>query len=336
MSGLHGVAFTDVSALAGLSLAAEGHGWPLCSLLCPERGRMLLLPAVRRRKPAVACPVRFEKEAASESKRSKASVAATTVAESAVAAAVTVKLLASRRQSLDEGRRPFGWGDDGAASRRVGQLKAVMRKVSGGRQAGQPSASVTGSEKYKQKRVASNDNSTTTFPVTSESVNGGEAGETSCSEDKRPTTVNNKLRSSLPRAVKQAWTASIKQRPHKVLIRSESAGGLRAANAGGREPPSKAGGRNPPTQAGGREPPTKAGVREPPTKAGVREPPSKAGGRQTPTKAPMVTSYQAPAVSLHSEPVKKCGSVSSIDSGIVSPSTEPGSLTNLSAEGFFL
>ena len=261
---------------------------------------MLLLPAVRRRKPAVACPVRFEKEAASESKRSKASVAATTVAESAVAAAVTVKLLASRRQSLDEGRRPFGWGDDGAASRRVGQLKAVMRKVSGGRQAGQPSASVTGSEKYKQKRVASNDNSTTTFPVTSESVNGGEAGETSCSEDKRPTTVNNKLRSSLPRVVKQAWSASIKQRPHKVLIRSESAGGLRAANAGGREPPSKA------------------------------------GGRQTPTKAPMVTSYQAPAVSLHSEPVKKCGSVSSIDSGIVSPSTEPGSLTNLSAEGLFL
>jgi hypothetical protein len=324
---------TDVPA----SGPSEGHGYHhRCLLLSPHpvRGgeRMLLLPAtIRRRKSsaaAAACPVRFEKDAAVR-KQSKTSA----VIESA-SSVVTAQLI-RRRQSLDEGRL-LGGGGSGGGGRRLSQLKTAMRRVSvrsSGEKLRQSVVPAAKSEPQNKHRSETK----------SETLEPRQAAAVALVDEERSVLEVNPVdikkstlskpgkgaKSSLPKVVKQALSAS-------VMKRSKSVSGSRAeekTSAYERFGPPK----RPLFGTGAAKPPSSSGKQtslasyrdigeltresrgKARTGAGSGCPPS-IPLRKTGAQASAVVAPAAGGGPL----VRKCGSYSSLDSGIFSPSTELG------------
>jgi hypothetical protein len=295
---------------------------------------MLLLPAtIRRRKSsaaaAAACPVRFEKDAAVR-KQSKTSAAI----ESA-SGVVTAQLI-RRRQSLDEGRLLGGGGSGGC--RRLSQLKTAMRRVSV-RSSGEKlrqSFVVPATKSESQKKHRSETKSETlesrqaiaVAPV-DEERSVLEVNPVEIKKFTLPSKPGKGAKSSLPKVVKQAWSAN-------VMKRSKSVSGSRAedrTSANERTGPPK----RPLFSSGAAKLPsysykqtslssyrdsgelTRENSGRARTGAGSGCPPG-IPLRKTGAQTSAVVAPAAGGGPL----VRKCGSYSSLDSGIFSPSTELG------------
>jgi hypothetical protein len=299
---------------------------------------MLLLPAtIRRRKSsaaAAACPVRFEKDAAVR-KQSKTSA----VIDSA-ASVVTAQLI-RRRQSLDEGRLLGGGGSGGG--RRLNQLKTAMHRVSV-RSSGEKlrqSVVVPAIKSESHNKHRSETKSETLLeprqgvavaPV-DEERSVLEVNPVEIKKSTLPTKPGKGAKNSLPKVVKQAWSAN-------VTKRSKSVSGSRAedrTSAYERSVPPK----RPLFGSGAAKLPSSSGRQtslssyrdsggltwensgKARTGAGSGCPPGtmlRKTGAQAGARASAVVAPAAGGVPL----VRKCGSYSSLDSGIYSPSTELG------------
>jgi hypothetical protein len=354
---------------------------------------MLLLPAARRRK--YSCPVKFEKEATVASRKGDK----TSVIDSV--AAVAVKL-AGRRLSWEEGRRvnhgvvncDVGrkWSNGvgrqesevvgSKGSNGVGQLKDIMRKVSGGRRSDdRPSEQLAQARPRKNPSITQNSanvnkkhraNSDQTVPVINDSVLASEVSENTSTVVRRPPSikVNAAAKTGINRAVKQVLSASIKQKTsvsgiksdictvkikndarkvnmprasiknvkstpllqsicplNRTTLKKESKEQPDTAVASSLSP---AVGSSPPlgdsfSLGDGSFPPAVGSISITVSDLSyVTEYQSSVG-----SVSPSVSSVSPPAVgsispAVGSEPVRKCGSASSLDSGIVSPSTESG------------
>jgi hypothetical protein len=297
---------------------------------------MLLLPAtIRRRKSsaaAAACPVRFEKDAAVR-KQSKTSA----VIESA-SSVVTAQLI-RRRQSLDEGRLLGGGGSGGG--RRLSQLKTAMRRVSV-RSSGEKlrqSVVVPAAKSLPfstpQKKNRSETKSETIEPCQAAGVapsdEEGSVLEVNPVEVKKSTLPKpgKGAKSSLPKVVKQAWSAN-------VMKRSKSLSGSRIedkTSAYERSGPPKR-----PLFGSGAAKLSSSSYKQTSLSsyrdsggltrensgkartAAVSGCPPGTPLRKTGAQASAVVAPAASGGPL----VRKCGSYSSLDSGIFSPSTELG------------
>jgi hypothetical protein len=291
---------------------------------------MLLLPAtIRRRKSsaAAACPVRFEKDAAVR-KQSKTSA----VIESAASSVVTAQLI-RRRQSLDEGRLLGGGG------RRLSQLKTAMRRVSvrsSGEKLRQSVVMKAKSEpqnkhrsETKSETLCEPSQAAAVAPVDQErsvlEVNPVEVKKSTL-----PSKPGKGAKSSLPKVVKQAWSAN-------VMKRSKSVSGSRAEDrtsaferSGPPKRPLFGSGTAKPTSSSGKQT-SLASYRDSGelTRENSGKARATAGGSGCPPGIPLrKTGAQASAVVAPAAGgatlVRKCGSYSSLDSGIFSPSTELG------------
>jgi hypothetical protein len=300
---------------------------------------MLLLPAtIRRRKSsaaaaaAAACPVRFEKDAAAR-KQSKTSA----VIESA-SSVVTAQLI-HRRQSLDEGRL-LGGGGSGGGGRRLSQLKTAMRRVSvrsSGEKLRQPVVPAAKSLPLSepQNKYRSENKSATIEPRQNATV--APADEERSFLEVNPVDIKKSTlpktgkgsKSSLPKVVKQAWSVN-------VMKRSKSVSGSRVEDrtsayerSGTPKRPLFGSGAAKLSSSSGKQT-SLSSYRD--SGALMKENNGKAragAGSGCPPGIPLrKTGAQASAVVVPAAGgatlVRKCGSYSSLDSGIFSPSTELG------------
>jgi hypothetical protein len=296
---------------------------------------MLLLPAtIRRRKSsaaaAAAYPVRFEKDAAVR-KQSKTSAVIET------AASVVTAQLIRRRQSLDEGRLLGGGG--GGGGRRLSQLKTAMRRVSvrsSGeklRQSVVPAAKSESQIKHrsetKSETLCEPSQAAVVAPVDQErsvlEVNPVEVKKSTL-----PTKPGKGTKSGFPKVVKQAWSANVMKRSKSVSgSRIEDKTSAYERSGTPKRPLFGSGAVKLPSSIGKQT--SLASYRDSGelTRESSRKARTTAAGSGCPPGIPLrKTGAQASAVVAPAAGggplIRKCGSYSSLDSGIFSPSTELG------------